>query len=538
MPTRSGPGAELRSVIRPTSDSLRGPRLFLYAAVGLILLVTVVRAAVCFSNDTWVDHPAGVIIAMAADLKDGIFYRSLYGPDGYGGTRYFPLYFVLEALLLKLGVAVLPSAYLVSAAAVAGLLIGVFYLLRGLGAAPWLAACSSGAVLAAASAQMALLNPHGDGLASALNVCGLAVLVRPKVTHRTVLLASVLFTLAWSAKLNMVFGFAAAFIWLLAKGSRRVAWELGAETCSGCLLVAGAMILASQGRILEVFKACAFGGATRTLMMLAPLHVWLIASRADRGLVLFFFLALFALVAELFSRPAKFLQNLPVVLFITTTVVTIVIFGSPGVVTNHLVDMQVASVVLFTAWVAQVASARQRQIGICALALATIVAAVPLLHKLMVWDGRFRPHRFQRVLAKIEDKQKPILAENPIVPVLAGQRTYVLDAWMLRMLRERIPNFGEPLLDGLRQRAFGAVVLSVANPQTPRARMWYTWSDFGPGFLPALLENYRLGATVEDQLVYVPIANRSQEGGPSHESQQGNERLLHDSAAGTSSTNR
>ncbi len=203
--------------------------------------------------------------------------------------------------------------------------------------------------------------------------------------------------------------------------------------------------------------------------------------------------------------------------FITTLVVTIVIFSSPGVVTNHLVDVQIASIVLFTSWLASGASARQKELGIYALALATIFAAVPLLHKLMVWDRRFQPHRFQRTIALIEDTHKPILAENPIIPVLAGQPAYVLDPWMLRMLRERIPNFGEPLLEGLRHQAFGAVVLSVANAQTARARAWYTWSDFGPGFLPALNQNYRLASVVEDQMIYLPITDSSREIESPHE---------------------
>ena len=199
MPTSSDSRAELKSHSPSRSDPSRSSRVFLHAAVGLIILITVMRAAVCWRNDTWVDHPAGVIIAMAADLRDGTFYRPLYGSAGYGGTRYFPLYFVLHAALLKLGLPVLPSVYLLSAGAVLLLLLGVFYLLRGLGVEPWLAACSSGVLLAAASAQMALLNPHGDGLASALNVCGLAVIVRPRLSRRSILLASILFTLAWSA---------------------------------------------------------------------------------------------------------------------------------------------------------------------------------------------------------------------------------------------------------------------------------------------------------------------------------------------------
>src|SRR5271169_979429 len=292
MATSSASGAAPNSVTAPASRVGRGPRIFLYAAVALILLTTVLRAAVCWRNDTWIDHPSGVIIAMAADLKDGIFYRPLYGPEGYGGTRYFPLYFVLQAALLKLGFPVLPSAYLVSAAAVLVLLVAAFYLLRRLGAEPWLAACASGTIMAAASAQMAVTNPHGDGLASALNLCGLAVVVRPKLDHRHVLLASLLFTLAWSAKLNMVFGVAAAVIWLLAIGARRTAWALAAGTGLGCLLVAAVMMIASHGQVWEVFKACAFGGTRRKLMLLSAWHVWAIANRADRGLVLFFFLAL------------------------------------------------------------------------------------------------------------------------------------------------------------------------------------------------------------------------------------------------------
>src|SRR5208283_4156690 len=141
MPTPSDSRAELNSLSPPTSEFRRSPRVFLYAAVGLIILITALRASVCWANDTWVDNPSGVIIAMAADLRDGVFYRPLLGPGGYGGTRYFPLYFVLHAALLKLGIPVLLSAYLLSAAAVFLLLLGVFYLLRGLGVEPWLAAC-------------------------------------------------------------------------------------------------------------------------------------------------------------------------------------------------------------------------------------------------------------------------------------------------------------------------------------------------------------------------------------------------------------
>ena len=121
----------------PTTRSLgrlgSAPRLLLIGCVALIVLIAGMRAWVCWGNDAWLNHPAGVLIAMASDLKAGIFYRPIYGPAGYGGTRYFPLYFVLQAALMKLGMPILLSAYVLSAAAMAALLAGMFCLLRALG---------------------------------------------------------------------------------------------------------------------------------------------------------------------------------------------------------------------------------------------------------------------------------------------------------------------------------------------------------------------------------------------------------------------
>ena len=91
--------------------------------------------------------------------------------------------------------------------------------------------------------------------------------------------------------------------------------------------------------------------------------------------------------------------------------------------------------------------------------------------------------------------------------MLAGQEPYVLDPWMLRLLRKRIPDFGEPLLEGLRHQDFGAVVLCMADPKTDFGKWWYETGHFGPGFASALNQNYRLAATFDDQRVYLPIAS-------------------------------
>jgi hypothetical protein len=501
-----------RTVSLPSLTAARDkrvPRVALFAAVALIVLILIVRASYSWASDVWVNHPAGVLIAMAADLKDGVFYRPLYSPLGYGGTRYFPLYFVLHALLMKLGVPVLLGGYLLSAAAMVSLLAGVFYLLRGLGVETWLAACSAAALLAVISGQQSLLSPHADGLASSLNVWGLAVTVRPKLSHGKVVLVSLLFVLAWSAKVSTVFGFAAAFVWLTSTGLRAAAWELAGETCSGYLLVAAVLVAGSHGRFVEMFAACASGGTGLLGFVAGPRNLLVQVARLDPALLLFVFLALVALAQVIAA--GRFLRSLPALFLVAVLLVTAVIFGSPGLNENHFLDMQVASVVLIASWLAQVTAPLYRQMGICALAVVMAMAAVPLLRRFKNADRRFHPHRFQKVLAAVGDTSKPILSENPVVPVLAGQQPYVLDAWMLRLLRKNRPDFGEPLLEGLRHQAFGAVVLCMADPKTSFGQWWFETNHFGPGFVSALNQNYHLVATFDDQQVYLPIGDGSRE---------------------------
>jgi hypothetical protein len=115
-----------------------------------------------------------------------------------------------------------------------------------------------------------------------------------------------------------------------------------------------------------------------------------------------------------------------------------------------------------------------------------------------------RAHRFERVIALIGDTHKPILTENPVLPVLAGQRPYVIDPWMLRLLQTRQPSFGEPLLEGLHNQAFGAVVLFMRDARSEEGKEWYERNNFGPGFLQALNKSYRLASVVDGQFVYFP----------------------------------
>lgn len=476
-------------------------KIFLCAAVTLVVVVAAIRAGVCWWNARYLTPTNGVWLALATDLKNGVFYRPLLGPVGYGGTRYFPLFFVLYALLLKLGVPVLQSGYLLSGAALVLLLIGTYILTRRLGAQPWLSACSAGAVLAAGSVQLSLLSIHDDGLACALNVCGLAAISHPRLTRAGIVLASVLFTLAWSTKITTLFGFAAAFSWLILTGLSGKAWQLAIGTVSGYLAVAASMFLASHGRIVTIFKACASAGTNPIRILLGPFHMLSIAVRDDPGLLLFFFLALILL-------PNRVVRSLPVLFFIATIAVTAFIFGSPGTSWNHLLDLQVASVIFIAACLADTDAPLLKRAGAYSFALAVLLAAIPVVHSLQAEDRVYPPRRFERAIALIGPTQRPILAENPLLAVLADQRPYVMDPFMFRVVRQHVPNFSDTLFDALRRQAFSAVVLTK-DTETATGKAWYQNDIFGPGFLPALNERYRLASVLDDQYIYLPTSAAS-----------------------------
>ena len=100
-----------------------------------ILAATVTGAALAIhawqaiSTSAYVDFVTGVWLALADDFSRGVFYRDLIGPDGYGGTRYFPLFFVSIGALMRLGASPLAAGFAVSLASGALLVLGVRRLL-------------------------------------------------------------------------------------------------------------------------------------------------------------------------------------------------------------------------------------------------------------------------------------------------------------------------------------------------------------------------------------------------------------------------
>src|SRR5262249_23281558 len=141
----------------------------------LLLGLTVRRAVEGWSTDSHLEHVAGVWVAQAIDLTRGVFYRAPYGSYGYGGTRYFPLFFSLHGAAIKVFGDWRSTGYALSAISVVLLLVAVYYLSRRIRATPWLAVAACLAALAGTSVQEALLTIREDAMAAMLNMWGVAI---------------------------------------------------------------------------------------------------------------------------------------------------------------------------------------------------------------------------------------------------------------------------------------------------------------------------------------------------------------------------
>jgi hypothetical protein len=75
------------------------------------------------------------------------------------------------------------------------------------------------------------------------------------------------------------------------------------------------------------------------------------------------------------------------------------------------------------------------------------------------------------------------------VPLLAGERPVLADAFTFRILARRRPELMQHLTSDLQAHRFRAVVLRWPADE-PDGREWYEGAHFGPGFVDALERSY------------------------------------------------
>jgi hypothetical protein len=473
------------------------PHILVALSAVLLLGLTGSRIIPSWKYDSHLDHVAGVWVALALDLRRGLFYRAPFGPSGYGGTRFFPLYFCLHAAFMRV-MNWRAAGYFLSAASVIMLLTGVYVLLRRLEVSRWLAFAAVLATLAGSSVQDSFLGIREDGMAAMLSVWGLALCVGREPSRRRIFLASLLFTLAFATKETSIAGAAAVFLWFLIAKRFRAAWQLLASTAAGYVVVLAAMYFASSGRAFAAFRFTLATGSDWQSLLYSPISM----EQAMHGYVAETILLALGLAALVAGCGRGFFR-LPSLWFLCTLAVALVIFSSDGTAGNHLIEVHVTAVVLLATWTSEF---QLPNAGMAALAAACLLAWMELYVQHRDVDAIPVRAQLQQIVQAIGPTGKPILSDDPMVPITAGHQPYLLDAFMFRVIREDVPPFSDPMWQKLRERQFAAVVL-MDNPDSDEGRDMYSNYHFGEDFIPLMRENYEPAGVVGGQYLFLPRTN-------------------------------
>jgi hypothetical protein len=464
------------------------------------------------------DTTSGIWTALADDVAHGEFYRAVHGPTGYGGTRYMPLFFLLQGGLMHAGFSAVSSGLMLTLASLALLAVGTYVLMRRLRVGASTAWPMLGVLSASISLQLLAIAAKGDLLAAALNVWGFALAIESsRATSRSVRAAGWLLGLAVLTKFTEVFALFALVVWLARRREGTTLRRL--LVAAGSLALAGLALTSwlSAGRIWENFAVCATGGASAGYVWRFPL--WFAGALGeDPFLAAFFLLG----VAAAFLRWRREGFDLVVTYFAVTALGTAALFASPGVDSNHFADLLVACVALLAV---EISAGRvdRRLVSWLALTLGGAIAASCLpgiisVRHFFAARGSVTQTAVSEVARRLPaGATERLLSENPLLPVVLGQRSEVLDAFSLRLAAARQPEIRAAFFDRLNGRAYRAVVLmdwsgapveerwrAIERHASRGVPQFYGGMNFPPGFLDVLRENYRLSFVVPPFVVFEP----------------------------------
>jgi len=482
----------------------RWANVLIGGVAALTATVLVIDTIVSLGSGMYLNLGSGVWLALARDLHDGVFYRPLWNGSEYGGTRYFPMLFGLTAGLMRLGVNAVAAGVTVSIAGLVMLAAAVTMLLKRLAVPSAFVLLGSALSIAPYFVHQTAFAIRCEPIAAAFAIFGLAVLspveTRDHSTARLMLAAAV-FVGAFMTKVTCVYAPAAAIVALLASGQSRSALKLAIATTCGALLGLGFVNLASNGRAIESFRACALAGSslvsllsstavTRALQLIATSHL----------LTTVFLLVGIALIAT----PKSWLQ-LPALYLLAAAAITAVIFTSPGtILTSQIVDAYVAAIIVLVVFVAG-RHGRALELGCLVLTALAVWTAGQNVARIstMIEQGSVRSGAQERgqLIAAVNGCGGPIVSESPLIPILAGQRPLLLDPFAFHVVSLNRPEVGHDLVERIRRREFPCVVFEQ-DPSTPKGQAWYSNVNLTRPVMEAVLEQYKFEQTIAGERFY------------------------------------
>jgi len=418
---------------------------------------------------------SSVWVALAWTFARGEFYRPVLAANGYGGTRYMPLLFVLHGLLIRAGADPIWSGVALMHTTVAAAAAALFVALRRVGVDARLAAPLAATVWGTVIFQQSATDLSPDYLAAALSLAAASIAYSraPATPRGRSIAAGLLFALAATAKITAI-AFAAPVVAVLwADGRRAAASRVAVWTAIGVVAMVAAIDAASAGRFHASFLASATAGLTiGEVVGAAPQFVRELAIKPfDVGVP-------FAIAAWCVVTTRR--RTWAHAYFAAAIVIAVAIFAAPGTASNHLVDLHLASIlVVGVSLVRRELSERvgAAMFGATAAMLVAITIPLPGIPS-VVADVRAampRPRDAARALHAEFLTRGPYLAIDPIVPVLNGDRPWVIDYGSIERYYVEGTPAGRDFEARVRRHFFTAIVLpdGYESEITPLLRETY-----------------------------------------------------------------
>lgn len=467
--------------------------IILVAALSLICL-SAVEIAFSWKTDRYVSHASAVYITLANDLVDGTFYPPYFGENGYRGTRYLPLYFSSHAGLIKLLGDPLKAGYLLGSIAGVLLLVGIYKFIRKIGGNFYLAFGFMASVFGCALTPILMTSIRGDILPAALNICGLALFVGScELSKKRLVTIALIFSLVFAAKITSIFGVTAVCVVLLFQRKIKESIMLALMTLLGFSLVIGISQFLSEGRFIEGVWGVAAAGSSLEGWLKIPTRIRDIMLYLDGVTCLFLGLG----VATFVVLPKQQRTHVSTVYFLLVVFVTTISFSNPGLHINHFLEPLAASVLLIASMLV-IRKDRFEVFALGAIASVLIIAVGIAFTSPRRGRGQEQQKRYAAAIENLKEVKGPILSDNSYIPTLMGQKPFMLDAFVFRMIREKKPSsssFAAPLFDRLERRWFAAIVLEKWAASMPGLH-------FGKGFYETVERNYCLAKETKHWLFY------------------------------------
>jgi hypothetical protein len=492
------------SARRPLPDGVVPVVFVALTVVASLVVASWLMMVVAHLDDGYgLDHVSGTWIALARYANDGTLYPPLYNGESFGGTRFMPV-----SILLQAGAAQLSGEYLVSAKTITAILAltvaaATFSILRRRCPLP-VALVLSSTLLVTGTGLVAATSIRNDALPLLLQLAALT-LVASSTSRRTIVAAGLLCGAALLCKVSAVWGPATLAIYLARRSRGGLA--IFAAAFAGMVLCELVVFqLVTGGRFADnVFELTATGSDRLGSLDDVLGRVRLILREGFGLLVVLPLLAALGLAVAVRRRDLSIYH----LAFVASVLVTSVVLVDPGAYVNHLLDVQVLSLlVIGELWRQLTPAPRSLSWASMTLLLVLVAATAATYGENMsvrrdirvLAHGTAERDRVPRLAGAVSDDER-ILSEDPFVPASRNLRPFVLDSYMLITLLQRHPEWRRDLVARIENAEFDKILLYYVPSEAPQ---WYERVHLGPDVVQAVEARYRRARRVDGYWIYVP----------------------------------